>query len=84
MPWVVDTCPVNDALNDDPDYGRASALLARYPGGAQGLGALRDIARGAADGYAFMRTTVELPAIVTMKRPNGGWMTRKTTSPCAA
>ncbi len=27
MPWVVDTCLVIDVLDDDPDYGRASALL---------------------------------------------------------
>jgi hypothetical protein len=27
MPWVVDTCLVIDVLNDDPDYGRASARL---------------------------------------------------------
>lgn len=27
MPWVVDTCLVIDVLDDDPDHGRASALL---------------------------------------------------------
>jgi hypothetical protein len=27
MPWVVDTCLVIDVLEDDPEFGRASALL---------------------------------------------------------
>jgi predicted nucleic acid-binding protein len=27
MPWVVDTCLVIDVLDDDPDFGRASAQL---------------------------------------------------------
>jgi hypothetical protein len=27
MSWVVDTCLVIDVLDDDPEYGRASALL---------------------------------------------------------
>lgn len=27
MSWVIDTCVILDVLEDDPDFGRASALL---------------------------------------------------------